>query len=343
MRIALTADPELPVPPRLYGGIERVVDMLARGLAARGHHVTLIAHPDSTAPCALRPYPARHSRGRANLLRNTRHVTAELLRGGYDLVHSFGRLAYLLPLLPLRLPKLMSYQRHITPRSVRLAGALAGGSLHFSGCSGWLIRAYAGRPNWHMVHNGAPAAAYTPRAAVPDDAPLLFLGRLEAIKGPHLAIAAARQSGRALVLAGNLPDDAESRAFFARAIAPHLDGDRIRYVGAVTDAQKDVLLGAAAALLMPVLWDEPFGIVMAEALACGTPVVGLRRGAVPEVVEDGVSGYVVGAPEELPGAIARLGAISRRACRRAFEERFSDAAVVAGYERVYRAMTGGRG
>ncbi len=118
MRIALTADPELPVPPELYGGIERIIDTLVRGLIARGHEVTLFAHPASQTPCDLVPYVALNGNSRKALLDNLRLVSARIPKGAYDLVHSFGRLAYLLPILPSSLPKLMSYQRSITPRSV---------------------------------------------------------------------------------------------------------------------------------------------------------------------------------------------------------------------------------
>ena len=121
---------------------------------------------------------------------------------------------------------------------------------------------------------------------------------------------------------------------------PHVDGDRVRYIGPVNDRQKNELLGQAAAFLMPILWDEPFGIVMAEALACGTPVLGTRRGAVPEVVDDGVTGFVRDTLDELVAAAADLPAIDRAACRRAVEQRYGEKAVVDGYEAVYRRAMG---
>src|SRR5574341_580844 len=111
LRLAVTADPQIPVPPNLYGGIERIVDMLVRGLVDRGHDVTLFAHPDSNVPCELQPYPGLNIHSKRDLLRNMWHVSSKIMPRNYDVVHSFGRLAYLLPLLPLRIPKLMSYQR----------------------------------------------------------------------------------------------------------------------------------------------------------------------------------------------------------------------------------------
>jgi glycosyltransferase involved in cell wall biosynthesis len=251
-------------------------------------------------------------------------------------VHSFGRLAYLVPILPLRLPKIMSYQRVITERSVRWAERLARGTLHFTGCSAHLIHRFARRANWHVVYNGVPAGAYTACADVAADAPLLFLGRIEEIKGPHLAIEVARRTGRRLILAGNIQPGHEG--FFDQKVKPFVDGEQIQYVGPVDDTEKNRLLGQSAALLMAILWDEPFGIVMAEALACGTPVIGMKRGSVPEVVEHGVSGFLCDSVDDMAAAVPLLPRIDRRTCRLIMEERFSDRYLVNAYEQVYRGM-----
>jgi glycosyltransferase involved in cell wall biosynthesis len=139
-----------------------------------------------------------------------------------------------------------------------------------------------------------------------------------------------------LIIAGNV--SVEHRSFFDAKIRPHLDGSRVTYVGPVDDKAKNVLLGRARALLMPILWEEPFGIVMAEAMACGTPVIGLARGAVPEVIEDGVTGFVTSDLDGLVAAVGRLDAISRADCRARVERLFCDRAVVNAYEGVYREM-----
>jgi len=339
LRIAITADPELPVPPKLYGGIERVIDMLIRGLLARGHEVTLFGQPQSGAPCRLVPYPGSSSLSRSDTLRNMLVVAHTIIGGGYDLVHSFGRVAYLSALLPLPIPKLMTYQREVTPRSVRWGHRLSRGTLHFCAISNWMMQETRHLANWHLVYNGVPMEVYDFSPSVPDNAPLVFLGRIEHIKGTHLAIEIAQRTGRRLVIAGNIPR--EHQTYFDDQVKPHLDGDRISYVGPVDDRQKNALLGQAAALLMPILWEEPFGIVMAEALACGTPVIGLRRGSVPEVVADGVSGFVCDDVAGMVAAVDRVGALDRGACRRRAEAMFSDRAVVEGYLDVYRAMLGG--
>jgi glycosyltransferase involved in cell wall biosynthesis len=316
-----------------YGGIERIVDMLARGLAARGHEVTLFAHAHSTCPVPRVAWGGKRSRAHIDTLQNAAKLARHVASGRTEIVHSFSRVAYLAPLLFLPTPKLMSYQREISPRTTSLAHRLARGTLEFSAISRSMMERTPLPGRWHLVPNGVPLDPYVFRAAVPSDAPVVFLGRIEEIKGPHLAIEVARRTGRMLVLAGNVAP--EHRPWFEVHIAPHIDNDRVRYLGPVDDAEKSALLGAAAALLMPVLWEEPFGIVMAEAMACGTPVVGFRRGAVPEVIADGITGIVVDTIEEMVAAVGRLPALSRAACRARVEGLYSDRAITEGYIRLY--------
>lgn len=341
MHIALTADPDLPVPPRFYGGIERIVYALAAGLVERGHHVHLFAHRNSTAPGSLHPYPADRSRGGVNVLRNMWHVASGVLATGADIVHSFGRLAYVAPLLRSRVPVVMSYQRAITSSRVKWATRLAHGELAFVGCSRHLIAPIANGRKCFVVHNGVSETSYRFQPQVASDAPLIFLGRIEHIKGPHLAIDVARRTGRRLLLAGNVSAGSEHEEYFTTRIQPFIDGDRVTYLGEVDDAGKNELLGRGSALLMPVLWDEPFGIVMAEALACGLPVIGLNRGSVPEIVEQGINGFVCDSVEDMAVAVQRVHAIDRRACRRTMEQRFSHRVMVDRYEALYTSLTDG--
>jgi glycosyltransferase involved in cell wall biosynthesis len=336
MRIAVTADPELAVPPRLYGGIERIIDLLVRGLVQRGHEVTLFAHPDSVTPARLVPYRGRSSGRLADTLQNCATITWDVLGNRYDIIHSFSRLAYLTPLLPLPLPKLMTYQREVTRRSVETAHRLSRGTLQFAAVSRKMMKPVEDLGTWHLAYNGVSLQAYAFAAAVADDAPLVFLGRIERIKGAHLAIEVARMAGVPLIIAGNIP--ARHEDYFDAQIKPHLDGRQVTYAGPVDDRQKNALLGAARALLMPILWEEPFGIVMAEALACGTPVIGLDRGAVPEVVEDGVTGFVRQDAAGLCEAVARTHEISRAACRRRAQRLFSEEALVERYLGIYKTV-----
>jgi glycosyltransferase involved in cell wall biosynthesis len=340
LKIALTADPELPVPPRLYGGIERIIDMLARGLVERGHEVTLFAHPESASAGQLYPWPGASSRSTIDSLRNARALGRAVAQGNFDIFHSFSRIAYLTPILPLGLPKIMSYQREISPRTVRLGHMLSRGTLSFTAISNWMMQPTGQIGRWDMIPNGVPLDRYAFRAEVTPDAPMVFLGRIEEIKGPHLAIKIARRTGRKLIIAGNIPE--EKRAWVEAHVLSHVDGDQIRYIGPVDDGQKNELLGQAAAFLMPILWEEPFGIVMAEAMACGTPVLGLRRGSVPEVVEDGVTGFVRDSLDDLVKAVESLPALDRLASRKRVELLYSDKAVVEAYEALYRLRIGSK-
>ena len=336
LRIAVTADPELPVPPLLYGGIERVVDMLCRELTLLGHNVTLFANPASKTNACLVPWPGAVSSSRIATVRNALTLATHVMAGEFDVVHSFSRAAYLTPILPLRVPKLMSYQRPISEITVRAAYALSKGSLDFSAISKQMMRSVSKVGKWHLVYNGVPVERFQFRPKVSVGAPLVFLGRLERIKGPHIAIDVAKSANLPLVLAGNV--DPQHREWFSSAIAPHIDGERITYIGPVNDAAKSELLGRSLALLMPILWEEPFGIVMAEAMACGTPVIGFGRGSVPEVVRDGVTGYVVSDSDAMVEAARRVSKIARADCRAHVEQNFSERVVTEAYVSVYRAM-----
>jgi glycosyltransferase involved in cell wall biosynthesis len=339
MRIAITADPEIPVPPQTYGGIERIIAMLVEGLLARGHDITLFAHPDSNMACRQIPWHGQNSRSRYETVMNSGILAREILGGGYDLIHSFSRIAYLLPMLPMTIPKIMTYQREISPRSIRNGVRLSRGSLHFTAISQHMIEPVRDLTTWRIIANGVTLAKYDYHEQVDTTkGPLLFLGRVEHIKGVHLAIEVARRSGRKLIIAGNIPAGHES--FFEQRIQPQL-GNGIEYVGPVDDRQKNSLYGQAAAFLMPILWEEPFGIVMAEALACGTPIIGLRRGSVPEVVQQGETGFVCDSVEEMVDAVGRLDVLSRRKCREAAETRFSDTVIVDAYEALYRSLVAG--
>jgi glycosyltransferase involved in cell wall biosynthesis len=339
MHVAIAADPRIPVPPRLYGGIERIVHMLVCGLVERGHEVTLFAHEDSEVPCRHVPYGGTDPQALTDTIRDTLSIS-RLAFNRPDVVHSFGRLVYLAALLPLRVPKIMTYQRGPTTSRIRYAMSLAReGSLVFTGCSDHItdeIRLYAPA---RTIYNGVPLDTYDFQPSVPDDAPLVFLGRIAPIKGTQTAVEVAQRSGRPLVIAGNVPEDQQD--FFHEQIESHVDGEQIQYVGPVDDEKKNELLGRAAAFLMPIEWEEPFGIVMAEAMACGTPVIGTRRGAVPEVVEDGVTGFVGDTTDALVEAVDRLNELDRSATRERCERLFSDRAVVDEYESLYEDMVSG--
>ena len=337
----MLADPHLPVPPLLYGGIERVIYLLVEGLKERGHDVLLFAHPESAVSCEFVPYPRTMSRSVADLTLNASAIARTLLRRPVDVIHSFGRIAAMTPLAFTSARKFMSYQRPITPASIRQARRIFGDRLEFTACGAHMIEPVRHLGRWHVVYNAVSTATYRFVSSVADDAPVAFLGRFDPEKGAHLAIEAALRAGRRILVAGNV---GTHEKYFESRVKPLFDREGVTYIGPVDDAAKNELLGNSAAFLMPVLWDEPFGIVMAEALACGTPVIGFRRGSVPEIVQHGVTGYIVDDVSGMVNALARVGELDRAACRRDAERRFSAEAVVGSYESLYfNAVRGTQG
>lgn len=343
MRVLLTADPFLPVPPKLYGGIERVIDGLIRGLRAEGVVVGLVAHADSSCVVdAKYSWSEVHPTSWLEHWRCARDLRAAVRAFRPDVVHSFSRLAYLAAAGLRVTPRIMSYQRQPTARTVQWSSWLAGDALQFTGCSEHI--AQQGRQAagvWTAIPNFIDSQRMTFVASVAEDAPLVFLSRVESIKGADTAIAIARASGRKLIIAGNAPESGAEAAWFAREVMTAVDGDQITYVGAVDDIQKNALLGSAAAMLVPIRWDEPFGIVFAESLACGTPVISSPRGALPEIVDQGKHGFLIRSIEEGVAAVAALPSIDRAACRARALECFSQQSVIPQYRDLYQRLIAG--
>lgn len=340
MRIALIADPYIPVPPNLYGGIERIVDMLVDGYLKGGHSVTLFAHPDSKTPCRLIPYGISPHKGFIIRARELLQIMDLLnkTRDEFDIIHSFGRLASMFPLYFSRIPKIQSYQRSISRRNVLIATALAGKSIFFTASSDSCRRSKDLPGRWKTIYNGIPLERFEFSGHVAEDAPLVFLGRIEEIKGCHIAIDVALSMKKKLVIAGNIVKEGKSYLYFKELIEPRIDGIQIVYAGEVDDKKKSDILKNSSALLMPVLWEEPFGIVMAEALACGTPVIGFARGSVPEVIEENVTGFICDTKEAMCAAVNKIYRISRERCRKSAEERFSDNVIISEYLKLYESM-----
>lgn len=343
MRILLAVDPEIPVPPPHYGGIERIVDGIARELHLRGHQVGLVAHPDSTCQVdQLFAWPAAASGGVVNSMANTLALLRALREFRPDVVHSFSRLAYLLPVLALRVPAIMSYQRHTGGWKLAFAQLLGGRRFQFTALSEFIAAmGRCGGGRWTVLPNFTDTGFYRFVPNVPPDAPLVFLSRIERIKGAHTAIAIAHQAGRHLIIAGNRVESSEGAEYWRKEIEPWLATGKVDYVGPVDDAQKNELLGRAAAMLVPIEWDEPFGIVFAEALACGTPVISCPRGALPEIIVPGQHGFLVRSIAEGVAAVAGIAQISRVACRARCEALFSRRVVVGQYEALYRGLLDG--
>jgi len=177
---------------------------------------------------------------------------------------------------------------------------------------------------------------YQFNAEVDADAPLVFLGRIQQEKGTAIAIEIALKTNKKLIIAGNVPNEQIHQLYFNEQVKPFIDQEQIKYIGPVNNVQKNELLRNACAMLMPVTWDEPFGIVMAEALACGTPVIGFNRGAVPEVVTNGSTGFICNTTNEMMEAVNNIPSLSRSDCRQVAEEKFSSTVMAKQYEQLYR-------
>ncbi|MFQ5472053.1 MAG: glycosyltransferase family 4 protein [Dehalococcoidia bacterium] len=336
MRIGMIAPLEMRVPPAGYGGTELVVSLLTEELVERGHDVTLFASGDSISRATLAPGSERflHGSGRDSRILTMLNVTACLERAGeFDIIHNhtcFEGLAT---------AGLVS-----TPVLTTLHGGLAGDwLLLFKRYRGWYNAISRSALNLlparercaGVIYNGIDHESYTfnPNKR---NGKLLFLSRMSREKGPHLAIALAKRTGRKLIMAGNVHSvDAK---YFKSEVEPYIDGYLIEYVGEANQSTKRQLLSEATCLVAPIIWPEPFGLFMVEAMASGTPVVALSRGSAPEVVNHGVSGFVVATPEEMCHAIERVHEIDPWDCREHVAQNFSVQTMASNYLAAYERI-----
>ncbi len=338
MKILLVMDPGILVPPKGYGGIERIVEMMAKEYVKLGHEVHLFVTEGSyVAGCTMHPFgkegfPPKRSDANTAILVAWRFLWKH--RNDFDLIHNFGRLAYLLPVLRHPVRKIMSYQREISSRNIRLINSLKGRNMMFTACSGNLLSRLRAKGAWEVVYNAIEKSKYQLTQNLPADAPLIFLGRIERVKGCHIAIEVAKATGNKLVIAGNVSTLPEEKAYYEKEILPLIDGEQIIYLGVLNDEQKNEWLGKSKAMLFPIEWDEPFGIVMIEAMACGTPVIGISRGSVMEVVEEGITGFKVHDVEGMTEAVKKIPSINREFCRKAAIERFDASVIAARYLQI---------
>ena len=338
--VLLIADPYLPVPPVHYGGVERIIGMLAEGLQARDWSVRMICHPGSTCPVEIIPLHLRKGDALSRL-RNAAKVAQCVITGGYDIVHSFGHFDLTAGFWPTARRQIQSFQAPPHPESLaKRIKFLQLRNVWFTTCGHHMVKDYRHLAPTVGIHNGVKIGNFTFRESVEADAPLVFLGRIEPIKGTHIAIQIAKATNRRLVIAGNRSASPEIDRYFTDEIESQLS-EQITYIGPVDDIQKNQLLGEAAALLMPIEWDEPFGIVMAEALACGTPVIGFARGALPEIVNHGITGACCHSVEEMVEAVQQVADFSRLACRHEAEKRFSAPVIVDQYIELYGRVLAG--
>lgn len=347
MRIVLVVPPYFDIPPNGYGGVEAVVADLADALVARGHQVTVLGAGnsgtaarfvplwDDTVPDRLgEPYPeVMHA------LKVRRAVARIAATDVIDVIHDHTFAG------PLNAP---AYHSLGLPTVVTVHGPIDDDLYPYyrelSDDVGLVAisdrqQELAPDLNWiGRVHNALRVEEWPFQAEKSDYA--LFLGRFAPYKGAHLAVQAAHQAGVPLVLAGKCNEPAE-RAYFEQCVRPLLTEDD-HVFGVADAASKRKLLAGAQCLLFPIQWEEPFGIVMIEAMTCGTPVVALRGGAVGEVVVDGVTGLICEQPAELPAAIKRARELDPASCRRHVAANFGVAQLGSGYERIYQQVLSSR-
>ena len=338
MKILIIMDPGLPVPPPLYGGHERLVHLFAEEYHRLGHEVSLLVGPDSIGPGQV------HTFGKNILNRSKLNTLKEVITGwsflnknhsNYDLIHNFGRLVYLLPVLNKPVKKIMSYGRRITPSGIKLVNSLPNRNIIFTACSDFCVSTGNIAGTWKTIYNAIDFSNYSLTENLPDNAPLMFLGRLDKVKGPHLAIAAAIKTGENLIIAGNLPTTKDNIEFYENHVEPFIDGKQIKYIGAVNDFQKNEILGKCKALLFPISSEEAFGLVMIEAMACGTPVIGFNRAAVPEVIIENKSGFIVNTFDEMCESIKNVHIINRALCRLVTQEKFDKKIIANEYMNLF--------
>ena len=331
MRIALIAPPFIPVPPVGYGGTELFVAHLANGLKGRGHDVVVYANGESRVDCELR-WRYRHSHWPVR-----EHAEAQLQNADHQAwaIHDASRHADLLhindavgvPLTTFVDQPVVATVHH--PNEPLLSALyLKYPAIHYAAISAAQARGEP-MPNVHVVHHGIDLAQY--RAAAERDGYVVFLGRIAPCKGAHNAIAAAERAGVRLILAGEIQP--LFKDYWERQVRPHIGGN-IEYVGEADLAMKNGLLSRARALLFPIEWEEPFGLAMIEAMACGAPVLAFAGGSVSEIVRDGVSGWICRDVADMADRIAGP-MVSPDSCRDWVSRNFSVQRMVDGYLAVY--------
>ena len=334
MRVLLIMDPGIPVPPKLYGGIERMVYLYAEEYLKLGHEVTLLAGPDSSFSGHTITF-GKNDLSRSNWvkMKEVFFVWRLLLqqKKSFDVIHNFGRLIYLLPVLNTSSKKIMSYQRQVTVRGIKIINSIPNKNVIFTACSNYCVSTGNVAGKWATIYNSLDFSQYELNDAVEENAPLIFLGRLDKIKGVHTAINVAKATNNKLIIAGNISHTPDNYAYFKNEIEPLIDGDQIKYVGELNDVEKNFYLRKSKAFLFPIEWDEPFGIVMIEAMACGTPVIGFKRGSVPEVIDHGITGFIVNNEEEMISALKSINQIIRTNCRQVSESRFNSETIAKQY------------
>jgi glycosyltransferase involved in cell wall biosynthesis len=339
LRIAQIAPLYESVPPKLYGGTERVVSYVTEELVRRGHDVTLFASGDSETRATLAPGCERALRllGKPEIGASLQlAMLADIFKSAherFDIIHShidywtfpFARMMNMPAVSTMHgrldLPDLHPvYHRFPEAAMVSISDAQRAPLPNVN----WVGTVYHGMPR-DLLHFNPKRGEY-----------LAFIGRISPEKRLDIAIDVALKSGVPLKIAAKV--DVVDREYFAEVIKPRIKPPMVEYIGEINDQQKSVFLGGALALIFSIDWPEPFGLAMIEALACGTPVIARPCGSVPEVIRPGVTGYIAREVDNLVAAVRMIDSISREQCRREFEERFTSEVMIAKYERIYQRL-----
>jgi glycosyltransferase involved in cell wall biosynthesis len=337
MKIAQVAPLWEQVPPATYGGTELVVSLLTEELVRRGHEVTLFASGDSTTmaklesihPQALRLDKTVKEVGIYEMLQLSQVYERA---NEFDIIHAHMGCAGLSYASLVKTPTVHTLHGIFTPDNEKMF-------MHARRQSFVSISNSQREPRLNLncvatVYNGVDTSAYQFYPKPSDPPYLAFLGRMSPEKGTHLAIAIAKKTGWKLKIAGKI--DVVDVDYYEQEIKPHIDGEQIEFLGEANHAQKNVLLGNAVATLFPITWREPFGLVMAESMAAGTPVIAMELGSTPEVIVHGKTGFLCHSVEDYIQALSKIDTIDRRTCRRHVEANFSVQRMTDGYEEVYR-------
>ncbi len=338
MKVAMLAPIAWRTPPRHYGPWESIVSLLTEGLVRRGVDVTLFATGDSetrarlvgVSPRGYEEDPALDPKVWESL-----HISAVFERADeFDLIHSHFDFLPLTYMGMTATPVVTTIHGFSSPKILPVYQK-------YNGRAYYVAISDADRsPDLDYVatiHHGIDLARFTYVDTAGEY--LLFFGRIHPDKGTKESIAIARATGMRLIIAGIVQDE----AYFGREVQPHLDDERVCYIGSAGPDKRDALLGGAYALLHPINFDEPFGLSVIEAMACGTPVTAIRRGSMPEVIADGRTGFLVTDWEEMAASIPRVRDIDRRECRRWVEAKFSVGRMVDDYLAVYETILAGGG
>ncbi|MBD1855078.1 MULTISPECIES: glycosyltransferase family 4 protein [Leptolyngbya] len=343
MRIAQVTPLWERVPPPAYGGIELVVSLLTDELVRRGHEVTLFATGDSITLAQLESVHPRAIRNDPTVKEYQIYETMQLgnvyqRAHEFDVIHSH-----------MGCPALPYAQLVKTPTVHTLHGTFTSDTSKayaYARSQPYVSISDAQRePSLNMncvatVYNGIDVDSYKFYAEPSDPPYLAFLGRLSPEKGPHHAIEIAKRTGMRLKMAGKV--DIVDQEFYEEVLLPQIDGEQIQYLGEANHVQKNTLMGEAVATLFPITWREPFGLVMVESMAAGTPVIAMRLGSAPEVIRDGKTGFLCETVDECVAALDRVAEIDRAVCRQHVIENFSVQRMTDGYEAVYRQLLGER-